>query len=567
MKLVSVTIKDFRSITTANRVPFSEYSVLVGPNNEGKSNILAGVVLTLRLLAQGRYVYRRQYLRYRYDEELGSYSWSRDFPVALQSSKPAGRSQISLEFELDAAERKRFRSRTTINLQANLRVKVEFGPEEAKVDLLLSGPVKRRLTQKHINSIAQFVAESVYLQYVPAVRTADLAQEVIDSLLSERLRQLEQNNSYQAHIVALQKLQQPVLQLLSKELTSTVQSFLPDVKSIVVNNNRSLARAISRSSQIDVDDGTRTSLRLKGDGIKSLAAISLLRHMGRSNLNNRSLILAIEEPESHLHPKAVHKLREVLKEVAQESQVILTTHCAMLVDRVRPERNVLVGAGSASPARSIKQVRDALGVEQSDNLSSARLIVLVEGESDRRLIKRWLSGASHLLHSCIESGAIALDSLDGVGNLSYKAKLHKANVSEVHAYVDHDQAGKAAIASAESSGALQVSEYNATVCPGLQNSEIQDLINETSYLSDVGVHLGLSLTSADLNRIKGDWSSRMKHAVALKGKSWSPRLESQLKAIAADAAVKAGISALSAGRRSSFDALVSALELRVRSWS
>ena len=566
MKLVSVSIKEFRSIHSANKIPFSEFSVLVGPNNEGKSNILAAVVLTLALLAQGHFVYRRQFLRYRYEDRLDSYNWERDYPVGRQSSKPNGMSQVVLEFELDPAEKKRFRSRTSINLSANLRIRVDFGQQEAKVDLLLSGPIKKGISQKSINAIAKFVADSLHLQYIPAVRTADMAQQVTEDLLSARLRELERDSEYQAHITAIKKLQQPVLQALSRELTATVQGFLPEVTSISVSSDRSLARAISRATEINIDDGARTSLRLKGDGIKSLTAISLMRHLGGSNLGNRSLILAIEEPESHLHPKAIHRLKEVLKGISAEHQVILTTHCAVLVNRLSPAKNIVVRSGSAAPATSIKEVRDALGVEQADNLSTARLVLLVEGPNDVPLIRKWIleSGSSAALP--LEEGLIGIDSLDGVGNLSHKSRMHKANITDVYAFVDNDVAARTALAAAEVSGALQTSEYTATVCPGLANTEIQDLIDEAVYLPAISSLLGVTITSTDLGKIKGEWASRVKHAVELKGKAWSAGLEARLKAVVCEAAETAGISSLSKKRRSSFDALIEALEQRVSKW-
>lgn len=40
MRLVSFSVRRFRSITEAYKLPLGDYSVLVGPNNEGKSNIL-----------------------------------------------------------------------------------------------------------------------------------------------------------------------------------------------------------------------------------------------------------------------------------------------------------------------------------------------------------------------------------------------------------------------------------------------------------------------------------------------------------------------------------------------
>src|SRR5690606_20243614 len=103
-----------------------------------------------------------------------------------------------------------------------------------------------------------------------------------------------------------------------------------------------------------------------------------------------SLILAIEEPESHLHPRAIHRLREVLRSISVDNQVILTTHCPVLINRSRIGENVIVRSGSASPATSIGEIRSALGVEASDNLKSARLILLVEGSNDIPLVRTWL---------------------------------------------------------------------------------------------------------------------------------------------------------------------------------
>lgn len=565
MKLVSVSVKEFRSIQNASKLPFSEFSVLLGPNNEGKSNILAATVFTLGLLSQGNYEYRRQHLRYRYDE-LGSYTWKRDYPVGKQSSKPNGSSEVVLEFELDAAEKKRFRTRTSINLNANLKLKVNFGQTEAKVDIVLSGPLKKAINQKSINAIAKFVADSIYLQYVPAIRTADLAHQVTEELLSARLRQLEKDQEYQASLSAIQRLQQPILAGLSRELTETVKSFLPEVKSISVANSRSLARAISRSAEITVDDGAKTPLRAKGDGIKSLAAISLLQHFGRTNLGNRSLILAIEEPESHLHPRAIHRLREVLRSISVDNQVILTTHCPVLINRSRISDNVIVRAGSASPASSIGEIRSALGVEASDNLKSARLILLVEGPNDIPLVRTWLCGSDPEIEGALERGEIGIDSLDGVSNLTYKAKLHKANATDVYAFVDNDQAAREALSAAESSGALLTSEYTSAVCPGIANTEIQDLIDDLAYLPAISTLLGTTITSADLSKAKGDWSARMKQVAENKGKPWSKILEARLKAKACESAATVGLTSLAKKRRSSIDALVAGLRQRVDSW-
>lgn len=54
MRLELFTVKNFRSINKAEKLPLGEFTVLLGPNNEGKSNILQAMVMgMLELSATG----------------------------------------------------------------------------------------------------------------------------------------------------------------------------------------------------------------------------------------------------------------------------------------------------------------------------------------------------------------------------------------------------------------------------------------------------------------------------------------------------------------------------------
>lgn len=565
MKLISITIKDFRSITSAYKVPLSDFSVLVGPNNEGKSNVLAAIVLALGLLERGPVAYRRQQLRYSYSDAIGTYSWNRDYPVGLQAEQPDGKSAITLEFRMTTEEVASFKETTKVNLNTDLKLRIHLGKDDARVELLLQGKAKQNLTEQKIFAIGTFAANKVFLQYIPAVRTAEMAEGVINDILARRLSVLEKDPTYQSHIQAIEKLQQPILKTLSAELTATVSSFIPDVSQINLQTGRTLARSISRSTDITINDGAITPLRMKGDGIKSLLAISLMKHAGEAALGGRSLILAIEEPESHLHPRAVHRLRDVLQEVSKSSQVILTTHAVPLVDRESPQRNVIVRGGQASSAKNLAEVRDALGVHQADNLTSARLLVIVEGEEDEEVLRAWLPEISSEVGAAIAAGELAFDAMGGAGNLEYKVRLHKANICAVHVLLDYDAAGKKALEKAELSGAINASEYTMTLCPGRDNTELEDLVTRSCYLDAINAELGLSFTEADLTKDekKYAWSERMKVLVQSKGKVWTKALEARLKRIVSGSAAKAGIGSLNTKRRQPIDALAQALMKRL----
>ena len=563
MRLVAFSVRNFRSITDGYKLPLGDFAVLVGPNNEGKSNVLKAIVIALGLLSRSQYYRTQRQLRYRYaeDEEL-SYRWERDFPLSLQSDNPDGKSEFVLELQLSAAELLAFRTATKINLNSNLKFRLTLGREDAKFEALMQGKAKKKFTEKLVD-VARFIAERLDIQYIPAIRPATLAEGAVEELVARELAQLEADPKYQELLSQLEAAQQPVLAALGAELTKTVASFIPEVASVSISSAGTLRRALRHSARVRIDDGNDTDLARKGDGVKSLTAIALLRHTSQKSQGSRSLIFAIEEPESHLHPKAVHGLRGVLQEIAVGNQVILTTHSPVLVDRHEPRRNIIVRDGRALPARKIRDVRDALGVEISDNLVSASLVLLVEGEEDVLILGAWLPKLSVRLAGALSNGTLAIDTLNGATNLRYKAGLHKAHLCAVHAFVDNDDAGRLAIESSVAAGVLEQKEYQAAVCQGMPSSELEDLLKISSYEQAVLVTFGVALEPKFMSSSKKQWSDRVRDNFQNHGKPWSKQLERQIKGVVAAAASSEALSSLNDHRRGPIDALVAQLESRM----
>src|SRR4030067_3770501 len=133
MRLASFTVKNFRSLTDAYKLPLRDFAVLVGPNKEGKSNVRKAIVIALGLLPRAKFFRTQKQLRYHYgdDEEL-SCAWERDFPLSLQEDHQDGRSEFVLEFELLPVEQQDFREKTKINLGTNLKLKLSLGRGGAK---------------------------------------------------------------------------------------------------------------------------------------------------------------------------------------------------------------------------------------------------------------------------------------------------------------------------------------------------------------------------------------------------------------------------------------------------
>jgi energy-coupling factor transporter ATP-binding protein EcfA2 len=560
MKLVNFSISNYRSITRAHRIPAGSWTVLIGPNNEGKSNILKGLATALAFISAQHRVYRptvrgsvaRTFRPY--DRGL-DYKWERDFPLRLQDLRPNSESVFTLELELTDDEVREFRTEVGSRLNGTLPIRVSFGRESVAFRVAKRGPGSETLTRK-VASIAAFISKRLELEYIPAVRTAQSARRIVDEMVGRALRVLESNTEYRRALEEIAAIQSPALEAISANITASLQEFLPDVTEVRVSmTNEARYGALRASTEIVVDDGSATELQFKGDGVQSLAALSLMRYASERGALGRNLVLAIEEPESHLHPRAIHQLRRVLREIATDRQLVMTTHNPLFVDRMNVGNNIVVAGNRASPAASIREIRDTLGVRAADNLRNADLVVVCEGEDDAMIFRAILAASSDVLGGAVTEGVVAFDSLIGGGNLSYKLGQLRDSLCQVHVVLDDDAAGRAAAERAIAEGLLDRSELTLTCVAGSREAEIEDLIDVGLYRDAMRTRFAVDL-SHGLFRSSRKWSERMALTFRGQGKLWSDTVKAEAKRIVAESVVAAPGGALQPTRRGPIDALI-----------
>jgi putative ATP-dependent endonuclease of OLD family len=519
MQLVSFSVTNYRSITTAYKLPVRQSTVLIGPNNEGKSNVLRALVTALEVLQT---LERRRILAGRLRsftvDSRETYYWPHDFPISLQAKKPDGESVFELEFRLTPGEVDEFYREVGSNLNGTLPIELTLGQREPGFKVIKKGPGGPALSKK-AEKIANFIAKRININYIPAVRTAQAAEEVVGRMVERELASIEGEPAYQAALGEVAKLQQPLLNRLSEGIRDTLREFLPKVTQVRVQIPADARfRALRRACEIIVDDGTPTHLARKGDGVQSLAALSLLRQRSSSATLGPQLILAIEEPESHLHPSAIHQLKTVLSEIARTNQVIMTTHCPLFVDRVAIRSNIVVHRNKATPAKDVQEIRKILGVRASDNLQHAEVILLVEGEEDRAAVKALFGHHSKALATALAQGALGIESLQGGSNLSYKLSQTREALCIAHSFLDHDAAGLGAVKKAEQEGLLTMADVHFAIAEGKDESEIEDLYEESLYAPMLLNRYGVS-TSDPKFKGKAKWSDRLKQAFKHQGKT------------------------------------------------
>ena len=564
MRLVNFSVTNFRSITAAHKVAISDTTILIGRNNEGKSNFLKALSVAMEALQDHALVEMRRGIRRRpiYRRSENTYYWDRDFPIDLQERKGQKQSIFRLEFELNNDEIEEFVSEVGSNLNGSLPLEIRVGEDNRpKIKIAKRGRGSKTLNTKS-GKIADFVARRIFFNYIPAVRTDQEALSVISDLLSSELSLLERDENYKKALKTISDLQKPILRNLADRIKKPLSEFLPSIKDVNIEITESTRRyAHRRDFQVIIDDGTPTSIEFKGDGVKSLAALGLLKNRV---VDGGASIIAIEEPESHLHPAAIHQLNEIICSLSDQSQVIVSTHNPLFVDREAIKSNIIIDNGRASPAKNIREIRELLGIKASDNLVNANYALVVEGEEDKTALLSLLPVLSSKLSKWLKSNLLVIETIGGAGNLSYKLSLIKNSLCVYHVLLDNDESGRDAFEKAKDEGLVSVKNNTFVNCPGMTNSEFEDCVNANTYKKEVLDKYGVNLDTPAFKSNR-KWSERMRSAFMAQGKPWDKRLEIEVKALVTDCIVRAPRASLNEHKRSSIDSLVVALEDMVKS--
>lgn len=560
MNLHTISVSNYRSITSAKKIRLDRTTVLIGPNNEGKSNILRALVLAMRILTRGRMIYgSRRQIGY----SVQGYDWEMDFPIGKQKSKPNGETEIILEFMLDRDEYTEFQSEIKSKITGLLPLKLSIGKKGVKIAFHKKGKGAVGLTKKS-RSIANFVSDRIEFEHIPAVRTAASALDVVEDLVGRELSVLEDNEEYQRALQSIAELQKPILDELAGNLKGTLKKFLPKVRDVCIDlPTEQRIRAFRRGVNISINDGNLTPLQYKGDGVQSLSALAMIRHSSIRSGKGKNFVIAIEEPESHLHPKAIHELKEVIDELGEEHQVLITSHNPLFVDRRVLASNIVVNQNKARPAKSVAEIRGVLGVRASDNLRNAEMVLVVEGEDDVSSIRSLICEKSEYLSACLDNGTLAFDSLGGGANLSYKLSLLRDSICLYHVFLDWDKCGKDAYRKAKQSGLLEDAHFVYAKAAGRNESELEDLLNVSLYKEPLERKYGVSLTTRQF-RSKKKWSERIKDTFSAFGKPWDSTVKNSVKNMVAELVKENPENAVSPQNSDIIGGLVASLEYRVK---
>lgn len=525
MKLVEFSVTNYRSITTANKIELEDLTVLVGKNNEGKSNLLKALNTAMDVLmyhSQGKNtrIYRRNL-----------YRWDEDFPVQFQNRKSGLESIFRLHFRLEGNEINEFHKLTNIYGNENIPIVVKIGKNNVpKIEVKKKGsPAYNQKSQL----VTEFICKRLNFNYIPAIRTEDMAIEALYKTLGDELIQLKGDSEYEEARQKVHQKEQDVLDRIANQIKIPLSTFLPSIKDVFIEMPEYIYHGFRNAFSVQIDDGQLTNIANKGDGVKNLITMAILQE--QYSIDGASIV-AIEEPESHLHPGAIHGLVDVINKMSKNKQVIITTHNPLFVKQNRLSSNIIVDKGTACAAKNIEEIRSVLGVKASDNLIGARYVLLVEGENDKLELEEILSIKSETIRKALESNELIIRCMGGTGNLEHDIYELKGSMCNYVVLLDNDASGKKIGENAINKKITGAEKIKHTICPGLNESELEDCINPDIYRNAIEDKYSVKIDKQSL-RGKNKWSVKMKTAFQKQGTKWTDSVERDVKLMVAESVI------------------------------
>lgn len=396
MKLRHLKIENFRGIKSLE-LDFGDTTVLIGENNTGKTTILDALRFALREV------------RHRQGCAFDAY----DFHLSNATSEPSTASPIRLQLTFREDNKGEWGdeqlgrlSRSGI-LQVNgecgvvvleITGRFDLNTKEYAQDWQFLNLEGLALTNVLGSALSMLQNEVAYF-YLPALRDAtrhfDAKGSFWRPFLKESQLTPEKRGEIEGKLAEVNN-----LIVTSHESFAKVTTCLQDVCKVVplASANAASIDAVpgrlfdllaKAQVSLSTDTGVKVPVGRHGEGMQSLAVLMLFNAFLQT-WSEGSPIIALEEPEAHLHPSAVRALWHLIEQIP--GQKIISTHSGDLLAEVPPESvtRLYRNTGDITARRVIdaglnpeEQRKFNFHIRQSrGELLFARCWILAEGETE-----------------------------------------------------------------------------------------------------------------------------------------------------------------------------------------
>jgi putative ATP-dependent endonuclease of OLD family len=408
MRITTLKVTNHSAIPDIE-IEVREHLVLVGPNESGKTSLLRLLDAVLR-------------------GTTGALYSLIDEAALRDASQPLSVEVLFADFSDDdkAAFPDEIEVHADGSLSLKLLLRATHDPATASVAierLFLKPGLQLPVTAAHLANVGWV--------FLPANRSPDRELGVgRTSAMRALLGTIDLGDSLAQIVKAIEDLHEavhdaPALQRLREGLAVALADLLPYE---VTSDDLSLAlpRADETDPLADVDvklasGGSPRSLREQSDGMRAMSTVAI-QLMARQAEN----IVAVDEPEVHLHPRAQARIGAMLRDKATQS--VIATHSPAVLTQFSPMHAVALVGGRCRQLQTEPFAADPKSAEHwwttpaLEPLTS-RGVVLVEGVADRVMVE----GVARAQGIDLDRLGVVVAAVNGAGGFKMSLALFGAS--------------------------------------------------------------------------------------------------------------------------------------------
>ncbi len=352
MLITSIYIKNFRSIKDSGPIrDITKIFALIGRNNTGKSSFLKAIQIAFDKRSVDANDFHKD--------------TAEDLEITCVIEKNSGETRESKELKVVCA-------------RDELKVSYYINGEKLKNKKDYTAALPTLLSISDIrnpkDSMTSDGNRTTLLKQIMKLR------ETSDGDFGERLSALSQQ---------MTQLKTQETAALSEKITEKFRDVVGEQSfSVAITPDIDLEKGIAYRTGItdhDIPDATTVDILNSGTGLQSMYLLSLLEVFAELSVKDSDAILIIEEPEVYLHPEYQRRMFAALRRIADQNQVIFTTHSPIMIADIwltESVRQIRLNNGETQvESVKIEDVIDELGIRYEDVLNP-RLVVFVEGKDD-----------------------------------------------------------------------------------------------------------------------------------------------------------------------------------------
>lgn len=404
MILKKVAINNFKSFEK-EKIILHNVNVLVGKNNSGKSNFIQALDLFFNS--------RKKF----YNKDLNQCLFK-------NMSNRSTKLKFMIECTFKLGKKEEISIRQTRDREDKKNIKIENSNKEVRIRFVHLKTRERRLSSDYYEIYnfdkKKFIRLSIFdfsrafrnlsFIYIPAVRSlkgTKIMDDIFPALLS-RVSSVRKNRLFKSVDNVKDIINSNLLNNFEYNFNNLIKKdFFGELKvsfSFDSKNDEFVQKVLETLIPL-ANDGIETEVDEKGSGLQSYIIIWLYNYLAQ--LSKKSLILALEEPEAHLHPSAQKNLLKGITQIfkSQKNQILTTTHSPFLINSselssliyFRRDKNIKLLKSSIAQVKenqlttyNLPYLERNFRVEKKD-IFFADKVILSEGSSDKLVFKHLFS--------------------------------------------------------------------------------------------------------------------------------------------------------------------------------